>query len=464
MNIQTHANIDPGRHDGGAAARSLPARKKRVVIYGVSLVMDCASLLLGYALALQLREQAWLGTGGLPIIAVALPVFLMCEIAQETQSVESLASRSLAMKRALSALLVTALVVLALSFFLKEQTLSRVGYVVTFVGAAGFIVAAKVIENLIFSRWMEGSATATLVLGDGLPVEPSEGFDFVDVEAMGLWPDLRKPATIDALAQIIAPYDRVIVACRFERRANWATFLKSQDVGGEILLDRDLLHGAVAVGSYGAEDTLVLSRGPLSLANRLQKRAFDLVVAITAVLLLSPVLIAAAILIRIEDGGPVFFRQVRVGRANRQFRILKFRTMSVAGSDADGAVSASRGDHRVTRIGRILRRTSIDELPQLFNVIRGHMSIVGPRPHALGSLAGDELFWEADGNYWIRHALKPGITGLAQVRGYRGATDTADSLRQRVRSDLEYLTNWSLTQDVLIILRTLRVLVHDNAF
>ena len=433
-------------------------------MYAISLLLDCTALLLGYALAIQLREQTWLGTGGLPIIAVALPVFLMCEIAQEAQSIESLASRSLATQRALSALLLTALLVLALSFFIKEQSLSRVGYLVTFLGAAGFIIAGKVIENAVFARWMGGAATTSLVILDGLTVRPLEGSDCINVEDEGLRPDLGNPVMIDALAQIIAPYDRVVVACRFERRAAWATFLKSQDVGGEILLDRDLLHGAVAVGSYGAEDTLVLSRGPLSLANRLQKRAFDLTIAVIGIAALSPVLVAAAILIKLEDGGPVFFRQVRVGRANRQFRIFKLRTMAVARSDPDGTISTSREDARVTRIGRLLRRTSIDELPQLFNVILGDMSIVGPRPHALGSLAGEELFWEADGNYWIRHALKPGITGLAQVRGFRGATETSEALRQRVRCDLEYLMNWSLSYDVLIILRTLRVVVHDNAF
>ena len=200
------------------------------------------------------------------------------------------------------------------------------------------------------------------------------------------------------------------------------------------------------------------------MASRLQKRVFDLIAALAGIMVLSPLLLAAAILIKLEDGGPIFFRQVRVGRANRQFRIFKLRTMSVALSDPGGIVSTSREDGRVTRIGRLLRRTSLDELPQLFNVVLGDMSIVGPRPHALGSLAGEELFWEADENYWIRHALKPGITGLAQVRGFRGATETSEALRQRVRCDLEYLMNWSLTYDVLIILRTLRVVVHENAF
>jgi lipopolysaccharide/colanic/teichoic acid biosynthesis glycosyltransferase len=155
---------------------------------------------------------------------------------------------------------------------------------------------------------------------------------------------------------------------------------------------------------------------------------------------------------------------VRVGAGNRQFKILKFRSMRLENSDSDGNVSTRRNDHRITRIGAFIRRTSIDELPQLFNVIRSEMSMVGPRPHALGSLAGENLFWEVTQTYWIRHALKPGITGLAQVRGFRGSTDTAEDLEHRVRADLEYVSTWSLTQDILILLRTARVLVHRNAY
>ena len=132
--------------------------------------------------------------------------------------------------------------------------------------------------------------------------------------------------------------------------------------------------------------------------------------------------------------------------------------------DLYGDRSASRDDDRVTRVGRFIRKTSIDELPQLLNVLRGDMSLVGPRPHALGSLAGNDLFWQASKQYWLRHALKPGITGLAQIRGFRGATQNVDDLEQRVRCDLEYLTNWSIGHDLMILLKTLRVVVHKNAY
>lgn len=133
-------------------------------------------------------------------------------------------------------------------------------------------------------------------------------------------------------------------------------------------------------------------------------------------------------------------------------------------SDRDGARSASRDDDRITRIGRFLRRASLDELPQLWNVVRGDMSLVGPRPHAIGSLAEGALFWEALPDYWTRHAMRPGMTGLAQVRGLRGATDTRRDIEKRVGADLEYINSWSIWLDMKILLQTVRVVLHRNAF
>ena len=144
--------------------------------------------------------------------------------------------------------------------------------------------------------------------------------------------------------------------------------------------------------------------------------------------------------------------------------MYKFRSMATGRADQDGHRSTARGDERITRVGKFIRRTSIDELPQLFNVLRGEMAIVGPRPHALGSQAGAKLFWEVDERYWERHALKPGLTGLAQIRGFRGATANEGDLTDRLEADLEYLDGWSLARDIQIVFSTLGVLVHDRAF
>jgi polysaccharide biosynthesis protein PslA len=222
--------------------------------------------------------------------------------------------------------------------------------------------------------------------------------------------------------------------------------------------------GAQGARIDGGHGFLRVSVGPLGLRARAAKRLFDVTLAAGGLILLSPLLLLVAVAILIEDGTPVLFVQRRVGRGNRFFAIHKFRSMRDASSDGAGHRSASRDDARITQVGQFIRRTSIDELPQLWNVLKGEMSIVGPRPHALGSQAGDKLFWEVDRRYWQRHALKPGLTGLAQVRGLRGATEHELDLSRRLNADLEYLSGWSLWRDARIVFGTIRVLVHPQAF
>ena len=418
----------------------------------------------GYGLALFVREPQWLESGGFALIILAVPIFIMFEIAREAQSEDSLNSRLLGIQRSLGALMATALVVLGLTFLSGSEELSRIGFVVTFGGAAVLIILSKFFVDWLFKRILNGSATTTILLVDGLPAAPEQGVDVFNVGEAGLWPDLNRPEMIDTLSRVISSYDRVVIACRFDHRAAWATFLKGHDVGGEILLDRDLLHGAVAVGQYANQDTIVISRGPLNLVQRMQKRLLDIIIASLALLFLAPLLLVVALAIKRGSPGPALFRQIRVGQGNRQFGIYKFRSMYTEVGDLRGDRSASRDDDRITRVGQFIRRTSIDELPQLLNVLRGDMSLVGPRPHALGSLAGNDLFWQASKQYWLRHALKPGITGLAQVRGFRGATQEVVDLEPRVRCDLEYLSTWSIGLDLMILLKTLRVVVHKNAY
>lgn len=439
-------------------------RDKRTVLYIVSLLLDQLALLGGYFGALALRDDQWLSADGRPIILIALPVFIMLEIAREAQSVECLQNRLTGVMRSLGALAGTAFVTICLGFLSDSDNISRLGVAVTF-GLAGFLVIiAKIVLDILRKIMIGDDVLATMLLKDGLNAAPDLFSSEVDVGALGLWPDPERPDMIDRLSRLISPYDRVVVACTYDHRVAWATFLRGHDVGGEILLDRDLLHGAVAIGEYGRFDTLILSRGPLSLTNRMQKRALDLSVAIFCLLIFSPLLLATAIAIKRDTPGPVFFRQIRVGQGNRQFCIFKFRSMRIETEDEAGNRSASRDDDRITRVGRIIRKTSIDELPQLFNVLRGEMSMVGPRPHALGSTAGDDLFWHASQQYWLRHALKPGITGLAQIRGFRGATHCKEDLERRVRCDLEYLSSWSLLNDLIILAKTVRVVMHKNAY
>jgi len=208
----------------------------------------------------------------------------------------------------------------------------------------------------------------------------------------------------------------------------------------------------------------VLDR-PVSGRAEWMKAIEDRVLGSMLLLACFPVMLLVALSIRLDSPGPIFFRQTRHGFNNNLIRVWKFRTMHHHLTDSVGAVLTQRGDPRVTRVGRLLRRTSLDELPQLFNVITGEMSLVGPRPHALEAKAGDTLYQEVMANYAARHRVKPGITGWAQVNGWRGETDTHDKLIQRVNHDLYYIDNWSLWLDLRILLRTVLAVINSrNAF
>ncbi|MGP9814501.1 undecaprenyl-phosphate glucose phosphotransferase [Rhodopseudomonas sp. NSM] len=204
-----------------------------------------------------------------------------------------------------------------------------------------------------------------------------------------------------------------------------------------------------------------LQRPPLTALERSAKRLLDVTVAATALVLLSPVLLMAAIAIKLESSGPVIFRQRRHGFNGKPFLIYKLRSMRVQ-EDGQAVVQAARQDPRVTRVGRILRESSIDELPQLVNVLQGNMSIVGPRPHAL---VHDHEYGRLIESYAFRHHVKPGITGWAQVQGCRGGTPRLELMERRVALDLWYIDNWSLALDIHIMLKTCFELIRRrNAY
>jgi polysaccharide biosynthesis protein PslA len=195
------------------------------------------------------------------------------------------------------------------------------------------------------------------------------------------------------------------------------------------------------------------------------KRAIDIAVALLGLITFAIPMVVIALLIQLESPGPALFRQRRIGFGNVGFEIWKFRTMRCHASEPGRLRQATRHDERVTRVGAFLRRHSLDELPQLFNILCGDMSLVGPRPHAPGTCAGGTAFELVTPHYPARHRVKPGLTGLAQVRGWRGETETEAKLLRRVESDLEYIDNWSLWLDVVILARTaLPVFAMRNAY
>ncbi|MGO4526456.1 exopolysaccharide biosynthesis polyprenyl glycosylphosphotransferase [Microvirga sp. 2MCAF35] len=216
-------------------------------------------------------------------------------------------------------------------------------------------------------------------------------------------------------------------------------------------------HQSTLMSGYAFDGSYVA----LSRAGRAQKRIFDIVLSCIVMVAVFPILVIIAVAIKLDTPGPVLFRQTRVGLNGRRFRIYKFRTMTVL-EDGELIVQAKHFDPRITRVGRWLRRLSLDELPQLLNVLKGEMSLVGPRPHAL---AHDHAFAKLINSYAIRGHVRPGITGLAQVHGLRGETATIQAIQKRVELDVEYIARWSMLLDLEILVRTVGEIVRPrNAY
>ncbi len=220
------------------------------------------------------------------------------------------------------------------------------------------------------------------------------------------------------------------------------------------------LLGRRGLSTNGLSLPLTIQRPPLTAFERAVKRTLDVVGSVTAILFLSPLFLIAAIAIKLDSSGPIIFQQRRSGFNAKEFVIFKFRTMTVL-EDGPAITQACRGDVRATRVGKFLRRSSIDELPQLLNVLKGEMSLVGPRPHAV---AHDTEYKVHIADYAFRHHVKPGITGWAQVNGKRGETRSLEQMAERVKLDLWYINNWSLAFDIDILARTCFEVLRDRAY
>jgi Undecaprenyl-phosphate glucose phosphotransferase len=265
----------------------------------------------------------------------------------------------------------------------------------------------------------------------------------------------------------VLPHARQLVAdCRPLRADDIVILISESDAPAALALARALselpvdvhvvpvgaieLMAASRITQFGNMVTMRIFQSPLTPFNRAIKRAFDVAAAIVGLIVASPLFVIVPLAIKLDSRGPVLFRQTRHGFNNEPIRVLKFRSMTVM-EDGDSFRPVIRHDPRVTRLGRLMRHTNIDELPQLFNVLVGDMSLVGPRPHATEQ---NEVFAELISSFFRRHNVKPGITGWAQVNGYRGETDTLEKMLRRVEHDLYYIDNWSLLLDLKILVLT----------
>jgi Undecaprenyl-phosphate glucose phosphotransferase len=379
----------------------------------------------------------------------------------------------------------------AVIFFLKAgDMVSRVWLMTWFVAGAALLVCYRLLLRTLVQRWTHQGRLKrrAVIVGGGKDAEAlieqiKAGAD-KDINLLGLFDDrvderspdevagfykLGKVASLVEFARR-TPVDLVIVSMPLsaeKRVLDMLTQLWVLPVDIRLSAHMSKLKFTDKAYSYiGGVAVLDMADRPISDWNRVFKWVFDKLVAVTALTLLSPIMIATAIAIKLESKGPVFFVQKRHGFNNQLINIYKFRSMRTDMLDATASKLVTKDDPRVTRVGKFIRKTSIDELPQLFNVLKGELSIVGPRPHALQAKAENQLYYEAVEGYFARHRVKPGMTGWAQINGWRGETDTIDKIMQRVNHDLYYIENWSLLLDLYIVLMTPVSLVakSENAY
>lgn len=275
----------------------------------------------------------------------------------------------------------------------------------------------------------------------------------------------------DALLQLArtGQLDQVILALpqiRQDRLEYIADTLSAASIDLCVLPRETLeLKTGYRVNFLGSLPVFAIWQQPIRDVDGIVKEVLDRGLAVVALVVLSPILLLTCLAIRLESKGPILFRQKRFGFNNNEISVLKFRSMYIDRQDTSGAERTQKNDPRVTRVGRFIRRTSIDELPQLFNVLKGDMSLVGPRPHATMMRVGDKYYFDAVKGYTARHRVKPGITGLAQVRGLRGEIATTERARKRVEYDVYYIENWSPLLDIRIMIETVLKLIWDkNAY
>jgi Undecaprenyl-phosphate glucose phosphotransferase len=362
----------------------------------------------------------------------------------------------------------TALVMTAILFFARVADETSRAWVViwAFAGLAG-LFGVRLVSDAWLARWSRngklifnvavvGSAAAAAALAQRIGREGSE-----DIRVLGIFglPGEGEAGEIEALAALARSVrvDEVVLAlpCTGAQQAR-AALRTLATLPADVKLCVDL-EGVLP----SADASLLIYQRPLAGWRIIVKRAMDVVLSAALIVLFAPLLAAVAALIRLDSRGPVIFCQQRFGFNKQPFTVYKFRTMHCAADDPT-VPQARRNDPRVTRSGGFLRRSSLDELPQLFNVLGGSMSLVGPRPHAI---VHDEKYAVLIDGYLARHRVLPGITGWAQVNGLRGETDTTEKMARRIEHDLFYIDHWSPLFDIRILARTLRIAFGDrNAY
>ncbi len=462
----------PGKIGTKAARASMPLAHalRRLAIFEFLTVLGCALLSKILYLDVFLQSDAsWL-----VYASVACGLAATLHITYEKTGlydIERLAAPDVNFGKIISGLIVSLLIVLGILYAVKQSVVVSRGWILVWLVTMAVSIALVRAQSMRLIR--RGIAKGRLqhriaIIGTrdhamevAALIRQTEGLSSA-VEAYGLQSETGDGFFVGGMSDleraILADhYDRVIVAIPSSDVNRIRSVVKSLgSYTTELLLCTDLktlavgIAGARQIGGLRADVVHLL---PESENSWLVKRLLDVLIASVSLVLLLPVFVLVALAIKFDTQGPVFFKQRRLGRNSTIFAIYKFRSMTVAEDGAE-VVQAIKNDRRVTRVGRVLRAMSIDELPQFINVLLGQMSVVGPRPHAI---AHDQAFEQQFDLFSRRRRVKPGITGWAQVKGFRGETKTPDDVRRRMEHDLFYIDHWSIWLDIEIIARTMFV-------
>ena len=435
-----------------------------------------------------------------PMDGVRLSYFTTCFLAgvltlvglqaTDTYQISSLRTNVTQLGRVLATWAAVFAFLALLAFFTRQsEEFSRVWFGTWFLTGATFFIVFRTIMATLVRRWARDGRLErrAVIVGGGKNAEDLimslEAQVDNDIRICGIFDDRagdRSPPMVagypklGTIAELVefgrrARIDMLIVSLPITAESRVLALLKKiwiLPVDIRLSAHTNKLRFRPRSYSYvGAVPFLDVFDKPIADWDSVMKRGFDIIFSVLALVLLSPLMLAAAIAIKLESKGPVIFRQKRFGFNNEVVEVLKFRSMYTDMTDFDAKKAVTKGDPRVTKVGRFIRKSSIDELPQLINVLKGGLSLVGPRPHAVNAHTEDRLWDEVVDGYFGRHKVKPGVTGWAQINGWRGEVDNEEKIRCRVEHDLYYIENWSVMFDLYILMATpFKLLNTENAY
>ncbi len=483
----TAEDVSPAEHSDTKTHISRPVIEGAVKVFETLLLIGFGTILWAFYLADFSAESILLFLPVAGFIGVTIPLLTQVNRLYETPAFLQFIRTAPRLAMIWAGIFTTVFVIVFFTKIGAEYSRMWLGGWAVGGFSATFIFRASLFSFLKNSRIAEQLDRRAVLVGGGEPalnlIKSFEAAPARDVSIIGIFDDrgddrspvqvgpLKKLGTVDELVAFARQtrVDVLIVTLPLVAETRLLEVLKRLWVlPVDIRLSaysQKLRYKSRAYSYIGNIPLLDVFDKPLSGWNALLKNIEDKVLASLALVLLSPVMALVALAVKLDSPGPVLFRQKRYGFNNELIEVFKFRSMYVEQSDAMASKLVTRNDPRVTRVGRFIRKTSLDELPQFFNVLRGELSLVGPRPHATHAKAKDSLYTDVVDGYFARHRVKPGITGWAQINGWRGETDTEEKIQRRVEHDLFYIENWSLLFDLYILAKTPFSLIEtDNAY